>query len=247
MLSKKRFITILTDNKYPKWYAMRMAISLKKYGWSLVCFIDENPNDSYPKLDNLTYFNIRLLVPDNMKFIFKGWWYKLLFFNSVHFDKVLFIDVDTLIMNNPDTILDFINYDNFHSLITPSDWLAPKIATPLMFIDHSKGTMSHIWDAFYGADITQFNGDQEFIHKCVNEKFGDFKDAVWTEFPVPIMASYKCWFDKRWKNSFGGKRQRQYIFSDFTTCTFNGEPSVEDVIKNKLEGYEYFLEYEYHG
>ncbi|ELH8609714.1 hypothetical protein Q8V93_003444 [Enterobacter asburiae] len=101
-----------------------------------------------------------------------GWFAKMELFNpDLIQDDILYFDLDTLIIGNPEP---YLHDDRFRML---SDFYHPeKPASGMMFIPHSK--KSRIWDAWMKAPqkwIQKYRGDQDVLQTICGrdvERFG---------------------------------------------------------------------------
>jgi len=116
----------------------------------------------------------------------RSWWYKMQLFNANHYaGQLLYLDLDTVVVNNLDWILNldtryFWAIKDFQSLWRPQ---FQGINSSLMY--WNTVSFAKIWDDFSCQDIAQirkkYNGDQDYLTDVLSptkRKFIDNTRAV---------------------------------------------------------------------
>lgn len=161
----------------------------------------------------------------------KSWWYKMQMFNPVHnLERVLYLDLDTVITRNIDCIWDldeqyFWSIRDFKHLWRPT-WNG--INSSVMIWDTQK--FAWIWDDFcsknINATVKLFHGDQDYLNTVLDDKNRKFID--------PEMI--KSW---RWQCKDGGLDMKSRIYRspnagtivDYKTAImiFHGKPKPHEI------------------
>ena len=116
----------------------------------------------------------------------RSWWYKMQLFNAEHYaGQLLYLDLDTVVVNNLDWILEldtryFWSIRDFQSLWNPQ---FQGINSSMMY--WNTVSCAKIWEDFSSLDINQirkkYNGDQDYISDVLSptkRKFVDNTRAV---------------------------------------------------------------------
>ena len=112
----------------------------------------------------------------------KGWWYKMQMFNSKHFHgRMLYFDLDVVIVNNIDWILQ-LNPVHFWAIrdfkhLCRGQW--DGINSSVMYWDTNR--YQHIYDQFISTDldyiVATYPGDQDFLSKNLDFERLRYLDA----------------------------------------------------------------------
>ena len=112
----------------------------------------------------------------------KGWWYKMQMFNSKHFHgRMLYFDLDVVIVNNIDWILQ-LNPVHFWAIrdfkhLWRGQW--DGINSSVMYWDTNR--YQHIYDQFISTDldyiVATYPGDQDFLSKNLDFERLRYLDA----------------------------------------------------------------------
>lgn len=160
-----------------------------------------------------------------------AWWYKMQIFDPLRgLGKVLYLDLDTVIVNDLSWIMDldptkFWSIRDFKHLWRP-DW--QNMNSSLMFFDSAK--FAYIWRNFQTQTVhtisKQFRGDQDYLSHVVDRQHLQF---------VPMMRAVS-W---RWQIYQGGldisKRHYRHpnqptvIPADTSLIIFHGTPKPHDI------------------
>lgn len=175
---KKQTINIITlkwGSKYGSHYVNKLFSGIKRNTNHLIklhCFTDNS--------SGLNKEIISHTLPYNK---LDTWWNKLYFFsNDMPFkkgEKLFYIDLDTLVVNNIDHILEYdpdtiIVLRDFYTGLAKSVIGNDNIGSGLMYWKH--GDYSHIWDNFIinpklAMERVKPHGDQRWIQECIKERF----------------------------------------------------------------------------
>ena len=115
---------------------------------------------------------------------FPGWWAKLLLFKphrKLVGKAVVFLDLDTVIVNNIDFLLEPREFTILRDFYWPD-----KYGSAIMTIPSGFGLQ--IWDKFTAntrAVMFGYHGDQDWIFKCVKDA------ALWQDLYPDKIVSYK--------------------------------------------------------
>ncbi|WP_024851615.1 glycosyltransferase family protein [Hydrogenovibrio kuenenii] len=172
----------------------------------------------------------------------KGWWYKLLIFKPGFLgvsdnEKVLFLDLDVVILNSLDSIVTYS--DDF--CISADDTEHQYNSSVMCFYPPK---FSFIWEAFDAqkeAIVKQMHGDQDWIQYV-------YQNAV--IYPKKLIKSFKIDLDSKTPFSFGKvgrflrkkmpfllpKGQVEYP-EDTAIVLFHGKPDPEDVMDGPFDKY----------
>ena len=172
----------------------------------------------------------------------KGWWYKLLIFkrgflDTSSGDKVLFLDLDVVILNS---LNDVVTYsDDF--CISADDTEHQYNSSVMCFYPEKFG---FIWDAFdvqKDLIVNQMHGDQDWIqYICQNA----------TIYPKQLIKSFKIDLDCKTPFSFGKvgrffRKKMPFLLPkgevDYPENTaivlFHGKPDPEDIMDGPYDKY----------
>ena len=111
----------------------------------------------------------------------RSWWYKMQLFNAEHYaGQLLYLDLDTVIVNNLDWVLEldtryFWSIRDFQSLWNPQ---FQGINSSMMY--WNTVSCAKIWEDFSSLDINQirkkYNGDQDYISDVLSPTKRKFVD-----------------------------------------------------------------------
>ena len=138
---------------------------------------------------------------------FPGWWAKMVLFQphpALEGQRVLFLDLDTVIVGNMDFLLD---YDGEFAILR--DFYYPKTwGSAVMSI--APGFGKELWSQFGKQCLAQFWGDQAYIRAMLP------KADLWQDIAPGKIGSYKA--DKMQESPKG-----------FAVCCFHGVPKPHEV------------------
>jgi hypothetical protein len=134
-----------------------------------------------------------------------GWWAKLALFKPGVFDeRVIYLDLDTVIVGNVDFLFEYAGpFAILRSFLSPS-----RYGSAIMSI--APGFGRHIWERFTPDVMKRLYGDQDWIEEQVPEV--DF----WQDVAPAKIGSYKA------DNLQEGPR-------GFSVCCFHGTPKPHEV------------------
>ncbi|GKT12660.1 MAG: hypothetical protein ISEC1_P1639 [Thiomicrorhabdus sp.] len=172
----------------------------------------------------------------------KGWWYKLVIFqenflNIPAEDKILFLDLDIVILNELDSLVSYS--DQF--CISADDEAHRYNSSVMCF---HPGQYRFIWESFIiqkETIVNEMHGDQDWIEYS-------YKEAVL--FPKSVVKSFKIDLDCKTPYSFGkfGRALRKrFPFllpsgtvaapKDAAIVLFHGKPDPADVMDGPYDKY----------
>ena len=136
-------VCVCWGDKYPKKYVYTLEAMVKRnltVPYKFTCFTDKPQSFS---------LNTRKL-PEGLD----GWWNKLYLFKHGLFDnKVLYIDLDVVIIGNLDEL---VEKDGF---IAIKDWNYDSYNSSVMIL----GDNPEVWDDFTPETAKYYHGDQDWI------------------------------------------------------------------------------------
>lgn len=161
----------------------------------------------------------------------KAWWYKMQLFNSAHFHgDLLYLDLDTVIVNRLDWILDHTTEQlwtirDFKYLQTPT---RTTINSSVMWFNTDR--MHWLWDQFNSQaperTANRWHGDQDFIFHTLQANHYRFFPDVY----------FRSW---RWQCVDGGydfaRRRHRYpgtgvnIDPEAAVLVFHGHPKPHEI------------------
>ena len=158
----------------------------------------------------------------------KSWWYKLQMFNTQHHrGSLLYLDLDTVIVNNIDWIFRqdtrfFWSIRDFQHLYQPS---CTDLNSSVMWWDTTK--YDYLWQEFErrGAArvIGQYRGDQDYITDALNISYRRYLDRI------------RSWRWQCWDGGYDFKKRTWYQpgagtnIQDTDILVFHGRPKPQDV------------------
>ena len=218
-----KVICLKWGDKYDSMYVNRLHNGLKNnctLPFELHCFTEDSRGiDSDVVIHDLPY-------SDQIS----SWWNKVwLFSDEVPFEKgerVLYIDLDTLITGNIDVILS----DDTSGMVMLRDfyWGIAKTATQSAsgLMAWNIDELTHIWHEFKKDSDSAINsvyphGDQVFISKCLNNEVHYWQDL----YPEQVV-SFKVHCNSG-------------LPSSASVVCFHGEPSIPDAASNHWKSWKF--------
>lgn len=151
---------------------------------------------------------------------YSGWWNKIELFNTANFHgrKIVFFDLDTIILGNIDEVLSYDHYftglRDFYKLDRfASGVLAWKQVDPKIYVEFHKKP------SFAMRSCT--GGDQEFISKCIGNKHEFFQDL----FPGKFVSL---------KADCGYRENRLKVPASASVLCFHGIPKPHEMVGTAL-------------
>jgi len=261
---KREIWTVWTGDKYSKRDFAMFCYSLEPYHVDINVLTDnispptkEFPRVSFYPTGPLLYHPCAIRearTPGKKKL--EGWWNKLLFFSpygkDLLPDDILFVDIDTLFINDPSPIFELIDIRRRPMIFLQAShsWgkNEKRIATGLFYINRRSEYAARIWSSF---EICRRNpihhGDQEFIEAVFSRHFEESeRDRHIDYWPKSFHVIYKVIFEY----SEMHKKKKLRLFGNdkidpdsFVVYHFNGQPSATQVVELRLPGYERFAKF----
>ncbi|MCY4046443.1 MAG: hypothetical protein OXE99_15380 [Cellvibrionales bacterium] len=226
MKSAVNVVCLKWGDKYPAEYVNRLYRMVNKHltlPFDFYC-ITENTKGLYSEVQ---------VIPLPFEEGLTGWWYKLQLFKKGNYGiegKILFMDLDTVIVNNIDALFQYPD-DKF---LIIKDLQKGKIYNSSVFCFES-GYFAYVWDQFEQdkqAIMARLYGDQDWISEVVEGA------ELW---PNDWVVSFKKQCNARAKRSFGvvGQWLRSMGFllpkgeatypESAKIVYFHGKPDPDDV------------------
>ena len=200
------------------------------------------PFDFYCLTENGDGISDGVLIEPLPDYGLTGWWYKLLIFKEgflgfTEYDKILFLDLDVVILNELNTL---VNHSN--KLCISADINEQRYNSSV--ICFHPGRYRFIWESFIvqkDTIVESMHGDQDWIEHV-------FKEAI--ILPKSLVKSFKIDLNSKTKFSFG--RMGRFLRKKFpillpkdsvekpkdtTIVLFHGKPDPVDVMDGPYDKY----------
>jgi hypothetical protein len=150
---------------------------------------------------------------------YEGWWNKMQLFNTNYMlgNRVVYLDLDTLIVDNIDWLLNydgiFMGIEDLGSVNSHQKFLKGRLQSAVLAWDYQLN--GHLWNRFIsGQEYTRFRGDGEFLNEIVPSYSRDF---VQKKYPGKL-KSYKY------------QVYSEGITDKLSIICFHGRPSIPQAI-----------------
>jgi hypothetical protein len=240
----KTFYTLYAGTKYPPSTLYRLAASLTRFNANLIVALADVPlGDTYREVvrcpGNVVFTNIPTTAyAEKLGFMPHRWWWKMVFYDHGWGEDILFVDLDTVFMKDPAPIFEWIQ-DRKPSMAFTDDWLTDRPATCLFCLADASPEPALIWNEFMQHTACPSQGDQQLVQRAIANK-----GLAYFHFPAEFMCSYKVmWPEGQTTPAWRQAKERKYDYiraEDVISYTFNGKPSLDEVLKRRLHGWEFF-------
>ena len=226
-------------NKYQDWYVAVMARSLAKWGIALRTLTDH----WRPEITNNTWRIVDFGVLPFMPAL-DGWWCKWALYSPATFgdrEQIVFIDLDTLFLRDPTPILETAEASGLPLMfIAPWGASGEIVSTPLVYCDFRTGWPQKVYDELLDVDrrAPGWPGEDRFVRQAVQDVFGADLSGRVGFFPPHFMGRYKI--EHAWNPSWTVMQRRWGDLPPFLTMAFNGKPEYDDVVRQRLPGWEHY-------
>ncbi|WP_019557729.1 glycosyltransferase family protein [Thiomicrorhabdus arctica] len=186
----------------------------------------------------------RVVIESIPDYDLQGWWYKLVIFEEGFLgipkeDKILFLDLDIVILNALDSLVTYSDKFCISADINEQSYNSSVMC-------FHPGQYRFIWESFNSQKetiVADLHGDQDWIEHV-------YKDAV--IFPKSIVKSFKIDLNSKTKFSFGSPGRyirkkfpillptgRVEMPKDAAIVLFHGKPDPIDVMDGPYDKYKY--------
>jgi len=218
-------ICVYWGTKYPIKYVNVLYNMVKRnltLPFNFYCLIDDIGRNLNSEIKKIAIPNPQL----------QHWWNKMHLYNSelkIN-GNILYIDLDTVIINN---INDFFTYGDEQNFCVIKDFGQPQTTINSSILRYNLKYHSHIWQTYIDRkqQYDQTHGDQNVITSMM------FKHKQTVFFPDEWTYSFK-WPERGKPEKFETyKPEKYFIRKDKKICVFHGHPNPDYIVENHSDSW----------